>query len=268
MHRDFFGHAQVTEETSGFAVGGIALVAVDLDHRAGIEFRAVIGVVLVGVVRVYAMGIVGRDQQGLLDRAHEFVAFWQQAAQGLFEHRAIGAAGGAGTDFFMVVADQYAGFLGVAGEQCPQAGVAGQQVVQAGTGDKVAVQPDHGGVLGVVEAQLVVEHHIGVEAMFAGQLLGEHSAKIHPHVTRELREDRRQFVLGIDRPALVGFTVEMNRQVGNDRDGGLEVDQLAFDLAVAAKGDAPRQGQVAVEPGGEQGTAVDFDTQLPEALAL
>jgi hypothetical protein len=57
-------------------------------------------------------------------------------------------------------------------------------------------------------------------------------------------------------------------QVGDDRDRQLEVDQLAFDLAVAAEGDAAGQRQVAVEPRGQQGAAIDFDAQLPEALAL
>jgi hypothetical protein len=100
----------VAEEPGGFAVGGVALVAVDLDHRAGVELGAVVGVVLVGVVRVHAVGVVGRDQQRFLNGAYEFITFGQQAAQGLFEHRAIGAAGRAGTDFFVVVAHQHAGF--------------------------------------------------------------------------------------------------------------------------------------------------------------
>ena len=58
-----------------------------------------VGVVLVGVVRVYAMGVVGRDQQRALDRPAEGVAFRQQAAQYLFEERTVGAAMRTGTDF-------------------------------------------------------------------------------------------------------------------------------------------------------------------------
>ena len=56
------GHAQMTEEPGGFAVGGVALVAVDLDYRACVEFWAMVGVVLVGVVGVHRMGVVGRNQ--------------------------------------------------------------------------------------------------------------------------------------------------------------------------------------------------------------
>ena len=65
-----------------------------------------VGVVLVGVVRVYAMGVVGLDQQRALDRPAEGVAFRQQAAQYLFEERTVGAAMRTGTDFLVVGADQ------------------------------------------------------------------------------------------------------------------------------------------------------------------
>ncbi|CAI8924519.1 hypothetical protein EMIT0180MI3_360038 [Priestia megaterium] len=268
LHRYFFGHAQMTEEPGGFAVGGVALVAVDLDYRAGVEFRAVVGVVLVGVVRVHAVGVVGRDQQGFLNGPYEFIPFGQQATQGLLKHRTVGATGRAGTDFFVIVADQHAGFVCFGRQQCLQAGVARQQVVQASARDEIAMQADDGSTLGVVEAQLVIEHHVGVQAMFAGQLIGEHGAEVHAFVTGELRENRRQFGLGIDRPAHVGFTVEVNGQVRNDCNGSLEVDQLALDLAIATEGHAAGQRQIAVEPRRQQRTAIDFDAQLPEALAL
>ena len=227
-----------------------------------------VGVVLVGVVGMDAVGVVGGDQQRLLDGTHELVALGQQAAQGLLEHRAVGAAGRAGTDFLMVVAHQHAGFLAVGIEQGLQAGVAGQQVVQARAGDEVLVQADHRRALGIVEAQFVVQHHVGVQAVFTGQLVGQHGTEIHTLVAGELGEDRWQFVLRVDGPTLVGFTVEVDGQVGNDRDRRLEVDQLAFHLAIAAEGHPAGQGQVAVEPGGQQCATVDFHAQLPEALAL
>ena len=85
------------------AVGGVALVAVDLDHRAGVEFRAVVAVVLVGVVRGYAMGVVGRDQQRALDGADEALACRQDAAQYLFEEGAVGATGRAGEPLLQTV---------------------------------------------------------------------------------------------------------------------------------------------------------------------
>ena len=53
---------QVTELGGGFTVGGVALVAVDLDNRALIEQRAVIAVVFVGVIGANAMGVGGGDQ--------------------------------------------------------------------------------------------------------------------------------------------------------------------------------------------------------------
>ena len=227
-----------------------------------------VAVVLVGVVGVHAVGVVGRDQQRALDGADELVAIRQQAAQGLFEHRAVGAAGRAGADFLVVIAHQPAGFVAVGIQQGAQAGVARQQVVEAGTGDELAVQADQGGVLGVVETQFVIQHHVGVEAVFAGQLLGEQGAEIDALVAGDLGQDRWQLGLRVDRPAFVGGAVEVDRQVGDHRDRQLEVDQLAFHLAVTAEGDAAGQRQVAVEPRREQGAAVDFHAQLPETVAL
>ena len=60
----------------------------------------------------------------------------------------------------------------------------------------------------------------------------------------------------------------MDRQVGDHRNRQLEVDQLAFNLAVTAEGYPPGQGQVAVEPRRQQRAAVNFHAQLQEALAL
>ena len=104
--------------------------------------------------------------------------------------------------------------------------------------------------------------------MLAGQLISEQGAEVCALIPCNLGQNRRQFGLRVDRPAFVGGAIKMDGQVGDGGDRRAEVDQLAFDLAIAAEGDAPGQRQVAVEPGGQQGTAVDFDAQLPEALAL
>ena len=104
--------------------------------------------------------------------------------------------------------------------------------------------------------------------MLAGQLLGEQGAEVDAFVTGHLGEDGGQFVLRVDRPSFVGGAVQVDRQVGDDRDRQLEVDQLAFDLAVTAVGDAASQRQVAVEPGCQQRAAIHFHAQLQEALAL
>ncbi len=226
-----------------------------------------VGVVLVGVVRVYAMGVVGRDQQRALDRPAEGVAFRQQAAQYLFEERTVGAAMRTGTDFLVVGADQDAVLVAFGVEQGFQAGVAGQQVVQARPGDELVVETYHRGGLGVVERQLVVQYHVGGDAVLAQQLFVEQQAEVGGLARRQLGDDRRQFVLRVDRPTLVGGAVEMDGQVGDYRDGLAEVDQAAFQLAIGAEGDAPGQRQVAVEPGGEEGAAIDFDAELEEAVA-
>ena len=60
----------------------------------------------------------------------------------------------------------------------------------------------------------------------------------------------------------------MNGQVGNHGNRALEVDQLAFHLAIAAVRDTTGQGQVAVEPGRQQGTAIHLNAELEKTLFL
>ncbi|MNF59448.1 hypothetical protein D3C84_410380 [compost metagenome] len=99
-------------------------------------------------------------------------------------------------------------------------------------------------------------------------MLGQQVAEVAGFAGGQLRQDGRQLGLGIDRPALVGLAVEMDGQVGDHGDGRLEVHQLAFHHAGGAVGDAAGQGQVAVEPGRQQGATIDFHAQLPEALLV
>ena len=141
----------------------------------------------------------------------------------------------------MVGADQDAVLVAFGVEQGFQAGVAGQQVVQARPGDELVVEAYHRGGLGVVERQLVVQYHVGGDAVLAQQLFVEQQAEVGGLARRQLGDDRRQFVLRVDRPTLVGGAVEMDGQVGDYRDGLAEVDQAAFQLAIGAEGDAPGQ---------------------------
>ncbi|MNJ51552.1 hypothetical protein D3C77_468610 [compost metagenome] len=104
--------------------------------------------------------------------------------------------------------------------------------------------------------------------MLAAQLFGQQRSQIRILLAEYLGDQRRQFVLCVDGPALVRFAIEVNGQTGDHRDGQTEVDQLALDATVAAVGDAAGERQVAVEPGRQQRAAVDFNAQLPEALAL
>jgi len=200
----------MAEEPRGFAAGGIALVAVDLDDRAGVELGPVIAVMLVGVVGVNRVRVVRRYQQRAIDAALERLALGQYAAQHLFEERPVGATHGHRADFFMIGADQYAGFLRAGPQQGLQSGVARQQIVQARAGDKVPVQADDRRTLGVVEAQLEVQNHIGHQPVFAAELVGEQGTEVWPVFAGNLCEDRRQLVLWVDCPALIGLPVQVD----------------------------------------------------------
>ena len=78
----------------------------------------------------------------------------------------------------MVGTHQHATFFIRRRQQRLQPGVARQQVVQPRAGDKVATQANHCSALGVIETQFVIEHRIGAEVVFAGQLIGDQRAEI------------------------------------------------------------------------------------------
>ena len=214
------------------------------------------------------MGVVSRDQQRALQGAGKGISGGQQALQHLFEEGAVGAAAGGGAHFLVIGADQYGVFVALVGQQGFQTGIAGQQIVQARGGDEIVFQADQGSGLDVIEAQFEIQHLGVVEAVLLLQAGGQQGAEVAPLAGRHLGQDRRQFVLGIDGPALVGFAIEVDGQVGNDRQRLAEVDQSTLHPAAGAKGHPARQGQVAVEPGRHQHAAVDLDAQLPEALPL
>ena len=134
-----------------------------------------------------------------------------------------------------------------------------QQVIQASAGDEIAIQTDHGSALGIVEAQFEIQYDVSHQTMLAAQLVRQQRPEIRAVFTGDLRQYRRQLVLWIDRPALVGISIEVYGKAGNHRNRQLEIDQLAFDPAVAAIGHASSQGQVTVEPWRQQRAAVDFD---------
>ena len=58
-----------SKQRGGVGVGGVALVGVDLDRRAVVDERGVVGIVALGVVRVHGVGVVGRDAARRGERA-------------------------------------------------------------------------------------------------------------------------------------------------------------------------------------------------------
>src|SRR5690606_2158728 len=98
----------MAEESCGFTVGCVALVAIALDPRAGVERRPVIAMVLVCVGGVHRVRVARRNQRGAVDAARETVALRQHASQSLFEEGAIGSAHRTGADLLMLGTDQHA----------------------------------------------------------------------------------------------------------------------------------------------------------------
>lgn len=95
--------AHLAEHGRGLGVGGVSLVAVGFDDRAGVQQRAVVRFVLVRVVGVDAVRVVGRDQHRAAERALQGRVVGAHAAQNGAQKRPVGAAAGGAADFLVVV---------------------------------------------------------------------------------------------------------------------------------------------------------------------
>ena len=75
---------------------------------------------------------------------------------------------------------------------------------------------------------------------------------------------RGEVLLGVELEALaVDVAVEVDGELGDPQQRPVEVRTGALELAVDPDDDPARQAEVAVEPGVEQGAAVDLDAELP-----
>ena len=264
--------ADAAKPAGGFAAGGVTLVAVDLDDRARVQQRAVRRLVFVRVIRMHAVGVVGRNQHGMAQRARQIVAAAAQPPQHRLQKRAVGAAGRDAADFFVVVQrdDVVVLFAGILGrEQCLHRGVTTQQIVQPRRGDELALQPDHFGRLAVIQAQIKRENLFHFQArVLARKLFAQQFIEV-----REIRplfgaaQNRRQFFLFVDAAVFIDAAVQMNRQTRNEGDWPRDVDQAAAHRAVRIQRHPPGQAESAVKPRREQRAAIHFGREFGVAVA-
>ena len=163
LHRHFGLLAQASEYGAGLAIGGVALIGVDLDDRAVVQQGTVVVVMLVCVVGMHAMGIVRGDQHGTVYDAAEVFRTAGDALQHRVEKGALGADGGNAAHFLVVIAHQHAGDVGAGLDKAHQADVAAEQVVQPGAGEEFLVNTDNGRRLSVIKTQFVVQHFFEVD---------------------------------------------------------------------------------------------------------
>ena len=78
-----------------------------------------------------------------------------------------------------------------------------------------------------------------------------------------LGDDRSQVGLGVDAPVVVGRSVEMQRQTGDDQQGAVKIGQEGLQSAICQPAASPTGNrQVPVEPRVQQWSAINLDTEL------
>ena len=115
-------------------------------------------VVPVGKIRMYAVGIVGRDQHGTGQGASAFFRVRHDAFQHVLEHGATCAGRRRTADLFVIVAHQQRAVFARTGREGLEADETAQQIVQAGRGNELVGQADKPRRLGVIEKQFVVQY--------------------------------------------------------------------------------------------------------------
>ena len=256
----------------------IALVRIHLQHRTCVQQRTVAVVVLVGVVRMHAMCVVGRDEDRGCDATRTRFRVWQQPCQYLLEERALSTIGRRATDLLVVV--QYDQRRHPTRAIASTAGlrtvlrvhkrlgcrVAAHQIVQPCTGDELVAQADHARRLVVVQAQFEVEH---VELLGwrrrSSQLFCKQGSQIHIAAAQQGWD----VGLWIDAALLIHLTIQMNRKTGDERQRAAEVDEAALErTGRGTHMHPPGDAEIAVEPGVQQRAAVDLQAEPCVATPL
>lgn len=200
------------------------------------------------VVGVDGVGGVGGDAGGALVGAFGFVEVEAEgiggAFEGVLEDGAGGAGGGSGADFFVVEAGEDEDVGGGVGgvDECGDGWVDGAEVVESAGGEEFVVSAEAAGWLGVDGDEVV---GAGVSGEDAGWVGGG-------------AVDGGGVVLSVE----CGVAVEVDGEVGDAEQwwGFVEVG------GAVSVGDDAGEFEVAVEPGGDDGAAVDFDCGLVEAV--
>ena len=249
------------------AVGGVALVGVDLDRRAVVDERGVVGVVALGVVRVHGVGVVGRDA-ARARRAARWSVVDADAAGG--EQTLDAPSRGAARRRRSCDAEPTSSWSNSA--------IDGDVVAGLGGGERATVAAQHDTWL---SRRPLASSERSAPSTAAGCTSYRHSS----HARRRRRspgplgEPRRrsrrrrvdvahtgrQVGLAVEhQPALVDVAVEVDRQLRHPGDRLGDVDERRR----AVGGDDPAgDAEVAVEPAVEQHAAVDLDAELPPAGA-
>ena len=207
LHGNVFLLAYIPEHGAGFAVGGITLIGIELDHRTMIQNGIMIVVMHVRVIGMDAMGIVRGDQHGMVHAAGKVFPGAHDAFQRCLEKGTLGAASGIAAHFLMIIANQQSTGGIVVFQYCHESHVTTQQIIQPGTGNEILVKTHVSRLLHIIEKQFIVQNigHRQIRLPLLQNLL-QPLGKIL-HIVTNLANDGQDMFLRVDLYTLVGLAV-------------------------------------------------------------
>ena len=134
------------------------------------------------------------------------------------------------------------------------------QVILPARADELLAGPGKRAASEVVGDKVVAEDVAGRHAELGGHEAGESAG-----IRLAQRPDGNEVLLGIQLESVAHSGVEVNGQLGHSQQGAVDAQQPHLRPVRRAHHDPPGQAEVPVEPGVEQGTAVDLDSELADA---
>ena len=258
--------ARPHEHRGGGGVGGVALVAVDLDHRPAVHDHHVVRLVTLEVVRVHGVGHVGRRAHGAGHRAVQGLAI---AAPGQDrplddggQHRPIGPGGRLAADL-LVVEQAHRGWRGRRSERS----VSANAVMAAHDEQRLSRRPEASSSPSTprtVPGCEVVGHDVPCHDVVAARRRARSARNRRKPSVVGCAETphRRQVQLRVEQQPLgVDLTIEVDGQLGDPQQRPVDQQQPLLGGATGPHDHPPRQAEVSVEPRVEQGAAVDLDAR-------
>ena len=249
--------ARLLEQHGGVGRRRVALVGVELDRRAVVDERGVVGIVALDVVRVHGVGVVGRDAAddaaSVRWRSSREPPAARLSRSMMVSRIGPDGAGDRGRPDLLVVeqGDHRDVVVRLGGGQGGRRRPARHLVVEAAAGQQRAVGAEDGGRLDVEEPELPRRRHGGAGAL--GDPRREVGAEVGgPH--------RAHVGLAIeDEAPLVDVAIEVDGELRHAGDRLVDGDERR---RAVRRDEAPGDAEVAVEPAVEQHAAVDLDAEL------
>ena len=164
-------------------------------------------------------------------------------------------------NLFVIVTNQQAGKLCFRIHEAGHASETAQQVVESSTGNKLPSFADQRRWIGVIKAEVCCQDLLVID-LWAYQVLNAVAILC-------LQQQGCHIRFRVNLSIVIGFTIQVYGQAGNDRYGAFQVDQGIPQFAVGGFiGYSTSEAEVSIKPRIQQNASVHLDTQLVIAVLV